>query len=133
MGWVFENFRPEVTGEIRATAREVQGVADDVRRLAGSVAGLGSVAWESSAAQAFRRRIGDEATRILTVADAVEAAAVSLRRHAHAVDQVVEEVTAGLRGARGVGRVVVGGVGRLAGEMGSLGGGLVRGPEGNGW
>ena len=79
--------------EVHRIAARVQGLGDDVRRLADRTQATGAVAWRSTAAAELRRRLAAEVARMRFAASALDQATCSLRRHAAAVD----EVCAGLR------------------------------------
>ncbi len=79
----------DVDGEgVRQLARQVQGMAGEVRGIGGRVASTSGVSWQSVAADRFRRELGAEAARTTALAAAVEHAARCLARHAAALDVV---------------------------------------------
>ena len=72
--------------DVRRAAGRIQHLGDDVRRLADRTVAAGSVRWRSTAASAFRKRLGEEAIRLRHAASHLDDAAEDLRRHASAVE-----------------------------------------------
>jgi hypothetical protein len=89
---------------VRARAREVAALADEVRSLAAWVRRAADADWESVAAEAFRAQLHAEIERVLAAAAAVDEAAAALVAHALAVEAtaasspalVVSEVVGGV-------------------------------------
>jgi hypothetical protein len=71
---------------VRARAREVAALADEVRSLAAWVRRAADADWESVAAEAFRAQLHAEIERVLAAAAAVDEAATALIVHALAVE-----------------------------------------------
>jgi hypothetical protein len=74
--------------QVRREAARVEGLGDDVRRIADRTQNAGAVQWQSTAANGFRRRLAEEAGKMRSAASRLDQAAESLRRHAVAVDEV---------------------------------------------
>ena len=72
--------------EVRRAAVRIQQLGDDVRRLADRTLAAGAVRWRSTAASAFRKRLGEEAARLRHTATHLDDAAADLRRHASAIE-----------------------------------------------
>jgi hypothetical protein len=73
---------------VRARAREVAALADEVRGVASWARRAGDADWESVAAEAFRTRLHAEIERVLAAAVAVDEAAAALVAHALAVEAI---------------------------------------------
>ena len=71
---------------IRAAARRVEDVATQIRDAVRVATSVHAVAWESLAAEEFRRRVAEEVARLQVVAAVVDDAARALSRHARAVE-----------------------------------------------
>jgi hypothetical protein len=71
---------------VRARAREVAALAEEVRALAAWVRRAADADWESVAAEAFREQLHAEIQRVLAAAAAVDEAAAALVAHALAVE-----------------------------------------------
>jgi hypothetical protein len=76
--------------DVRRVAARVQGIGDDVRRLAQEALAAGGVRWQSVAADGFRCRLAQERARLRATVAALDGAAEALTRHAVALDQVDE-------------------------------------------
>jgi hypothetical protein len=76
------------TDEVCRAAARVQGLGEQVRRLAERTAGVEAIEWQSTAADALRRRLAEEAAGVRSVANCLDQAAEYLRRHALAVHEV---------------------------------------------
>lgn len=74
-------------GDIRTTARLARSWADQVETQAGTVLGAHDVAWQSTAADAFRRRITERHRSCVAVADLARDAADRLDRLADALEE----------------------------------------------
>jgi hypothetical protein len=83
------------TSVIRAQARRLRERAGDIRADADELTGRAeSVPWTGLAADAMRHMVRDHASRLRSTADAHEAAADALDRHAREVDRLKELITA---------------------------------------
>jgi uncharacterized protein YukE len=83
------------TSVIRAQARRMRERAGDIRAEADDLAGRAEgVPWTGLAADAMRRTARDHASRLRSCADAHEAAADALDRHAREVDRLKEVIAA---------------------------------------
>jgi hypothetical protein len=71
---------------VRARAREVAALADEVRAVAAWARRAADADWESVAAEAFRAELHAEIERVLVTAGAVDEAAAALVAHALAVE-----------------------------------------------
>lgn len=91
------------TGTIRALARQLHRRGQDLREAADDLLGHArTVAWAGLAADAMRELATDHARRLAACADAHEAAADALERHAREVDHVKELIAAAERRALGL-------------------------------
>jgi hypothetical protein len=83
------------TSTIRALARGMRECAADIRAEADELAGrVDAVPWTGLAADAMRRLTRDQAARLRACADAHDAAADALDRHAREVDHLKELIAA---------------------------------------
>ena len=83
------------TSVIRALAHGMRERADDIRAEAGDLAGRAeAVPWNGLAAEAMRRMARDHASGLRACADAHDAAADALDRHAREVDHLKELIAA---------------------------------------
>ena len=83
------------TRVIRSLARRMRERAGDIRAEADHLAGRAeAVPWTGLAADAMRRTARDHASRLRSCADAHEAAADALDRHAREVDHLEEVIAA---------------------------------------
>lgn len=83
------------TSVIRAQARRMRERAGDIRAEGDELAGrVEAVPWTGLAADAMRRMVHDHAARLRSCADAHEAAADALDRHAREVDHLKEVIAA---------------------------------------
>jgi len=71
---------------VRAQAREVAALADEVRRVVAWARRAADADWESLAAEAFRAQLHAEVDGLPAAAAAVDEAAAALVAHALAVD-----------------------------------------------
>ncbi len=71
--------------EIRAAATAVDGVAEEVSRVAADLARSGDVDFRSRAADALRARLSDRADDLMVARRSCDDAAAALREHAAAV------------------------------------------------
>lgn len=84
-------------GRVRALAREADALAGEVRAEATRVRGAREVAWVSTGAERFRRRLEEEADRLDRAARELEQAAESLYRHARECEQRLDEIASAQR------------------------------------
>jgi hypothetical protein len=105
------------TAVVRALARSMRERASDLRADAGAIAaGAEAVPWTGLAADAMRRAAHDHAGMVRACADAHEAAAEALERHAVEVDLLKDLIGAIERRAGQLLESVAGGVaGSVAG------------------
>jgi len=83
------------TAVIRAQARRMRERAYDIRAEADELAArVDAVPWTGLAAEAMRRMARDHAARLRSCADAHDAAADALARHAREVDHLKEVIAA---------------------------------------
>ena len=76
--------------EVRRSAALIQQLGNEVRRLADRTLAAAEMQWQSTAALSFRQRLADEGARVRLVAGALDGAAEALRRHAGALDGVLD-------------------------------------------
>jgi molybdopterin/thiamine biosynthesis adenylyltransferase len=83
------------TDVVRALARQVRVRGADIRAEADDLLGrVEAVAWTGLAAEAMRRLAREHADEMRACADAHEAAAEALERHAREVDHLVDLIAA---------------------------------------
>lgn len=106
------------TSVIRGLARAMRERADEIRTDADALAaGAEGVPWTGLAAEAMRWAARDHAARVRDCADAHDAAADALDRHAREVDHV-KDVIAGIEhGAMHLLHSAASGVGGLVGHL----------------
>jgi hypothetical protein len=81
------------TGVIRALARQLGERGADIRAEADDLVGRAeAVAWSGLAAEAMRRLVAEHAGGLRACADAHDAAADALDRHACEVDQIKDRI-----------------------------------------
>ena len=86
-------FVPDVSA-LDGVARRIDGHAEQLRRRAHELrVATDQVQWHSTGAQAFRHRAFDLAADLNVAAEAVAAAATTLRHHAESVRQHATAVT----------------------------------------
>jgi hypothetical protein len=73
---------------VAARAGEVQGLADDVRRLALAARVADDVYWRSGAAEAFRDALASDVRALAGVAAALDDVVAALGAHARALDHL---------------------------------------------
>jgi uncharacterized protein YukE len=72
--------------DVRATAREVAALADEVRAVVARARRAAGADWQSVAAEAFRAELDTEIEHVLAAARAVDEVATALLTHAAAVE-----------------------------------------------
>ena len=73
---------------VTARAAEVQGLADDVRRLAHAARTTDGVEWRSGGGEAFRAALESDVRALAGVAAALDDVAAALATHARALDHL---------------------------------------------
>jgi hypothetical protein len=76
---------PAAAARLRVAAGRLDEVAAELRLLAGQAARAQGVQWQSTAAEAFRARLAQEASVLHRSAAGVDRAAAAVLRHARAV------------------------------------------------
>ncbi len=89
---------------VAARAAEVQGLADDVRRLALAARVADDAYWRSDAAEAFRAALVSDVQALARVAAAFDDVVAALGAHARALDQLapLDHLAPGVAGAAGL-------------------------------
>jgi hypothetical protein len=72
--------------DVRATARDVAALADEVRAAVAGARRAAGADWQSVAAEAFRAELDTEIEQVLAAARAVDEVATALLTHAAAVE-----------------------------------------------
>jgi hypothetical protein len=72
--------------DVRGQARRIEECATEVREQAGVLVAAGTVRWRSVAADRFRAGLEQRRGELVRAAEALDAAARALRRHADALD-----------------------------------------------
>lgn len=72
----------------RAAAHRVAVLAEETRAVAARVASASGIRWRSTAADAFRGRLAEQAADVRRAAESLDAAAEALARHAWVLEQV---------------------------------------------
>jgi ABC-type transporter Mla subunit MlaD len=91
------------TAAIRRRASDLDRGSEDVRERASSVVSrAGNLEWHSTAAAAFRSKVGDHAQTLSGSGHKLEAAAEKLRAHASEVDRIKAEIERAMQSVQAV-------------------------------